>query len=146
MALVSGTDYPEHFYYDLDNQIWYEALDDGTVRLGFTPIAMQLMGDVLAFTPKRVGRDFKAQRSFATIEGGKWVAAAEAAFDGTIIAANEELERRPKLLNEDAFGAGWMLIVRPADSGWRGHLITGAEIRPAFDLWLAAEVGKTHNE
>ncbi len=144
MALVENIEYPEHLYYDLDNQIWYEALDDGTVRLGFTPISMQLMGDVLAFTPKRVGRDFKAQRSFATIEGGKWVAAAEAAFDGTVIAANEELERRPKLLNRDAFGAGWMLVVRPAGPGWREPLITGPEIGPKFAAWIKAEAYKSH--
>ena len=117
-----------------------------TVRLGYTPISMQLMGDVLAFTPKRVGREFKAQRSFATIEGGKWVAAAEAAFDGTIIAANEELERRPRLLNEDAFGAGWMLIVRPAYPGWGGSLITGPEIGPKFEVWIKAEAYKAHTE
>ena len=82
MALVEGQDYPEHLYYDLDNQVWYEALDDGTVRAGFTPLAIALAGDVLVFTPKRVGRDFEAQRSFATIECGKWVGAARAAFDG----------------------------------------------------------------
>ena len=73
MTLVEGKDYPEHLYYDLDNQLWYEALDDGTVRAGFTPLAIELAGDVLVFTPKRVGKDFEAQRSFATIECGKWV-------------------------------------------------------------------------
>ena len=104
MALVQGKEYPEHLYYDLDNQIWYEPLADGTIRAGFTPLAIELAGDVLVFTPKRIGRDFEAQRSFATIECGKWVGAARAAFDGVVVAANEELERRPKLLNEDAFG------------------------------------------
>jgi hypothetical protein len=69
MALVEGIEYPEHLFYDLDNQIWYEPLPDGTVRAGFTPIAMALAGEVLVFTPKRVGRDFEPQRSFATIEG-----------------------------------------------------------------------------
>ena len=123
MALVEGKDYPEHLYYDLDNQVWYEALDDGTIRAGFTPLAIELAGDVLVFTPKRIGRDFEAQRSFATIECGKWVGAARAAFDGIVVAANPELERRPKLLNEDAFGAGWMLIVRPADAAWRDRLV-----------------------
>ncbi len=142
MALVENVEYPEHLYYDLDNQIWYEALNDGTVRVGYTPISMQLIGDVLAFTPKRVGREFKAERSFATIEGGKWVAAAEAAFDGTVIASNEELELRPKLLNRDAFGAGWMLIVRPSEPGWRERLITGPEIGPRFAAWIKAETYK----
>ena len=142
MALVAGKDYPEHPYYDLDNQIWYEPLPDGTVRAGFTPIAIELAGEVLIFTPKRVGKDFEPQRSFAVIECGKWVGAARAAFRGVVVAANPELERRPKLLNEEAFGAGWMLIVRPSDTGWRDCLITGSTTGPAFAKWLASEVYK----
>jgi glycine cleavage system H protein len=139
MALVAGKEYPEHLYYDLDNQIWYEPLPDGTVRVGFTPIAMELAGEVLVFTPKRSGKGFEAQRSFATIEGGKWVGAAKAAFAGVVVASNAELERRPRLLTEDAFGAGWMLIVRPADAAWRDRLLTGPAIGPAFAAWIAAE-------
>jgi glycine cleavage system H protein len=142
MAVIEGIEYPEQLYYDMANQIWYEPLEDGTVRAGYTPIAIRLMGDVLAFTPKRVGRDFKAGRSFATIEGGKWVSAVEAAFDGTVIAANEELELRPKLINRDAFGAGWMLIVRPADAGWRNGLVTGPVVGPRFAAWIETEAPK----
>jgi glycine cleavage system H protein len=146
MALVSSKDYPEHLHYDLDNQVWYEALGDGTIRAGFTPLAIALAGDVLVFTPKRTGRDFEAQRSFATIECGKWVGAARAAFGGVVVSANAELERRPKLLNEDAFGAGWMLIVRAADASWHGRLVTGDAIAPAFAAWIAAEAYKGRTE
>jgi glycine cleavage system H protein len=146
MALVDGKDYPEHLYYDLDNQIWYEPLQDGTIRAGFTPISIALAGDVLVFTPKRVGRDFEAQRSFATIECGKWVGAARAAFDGVVVASNEQLVRRPKLINEDAFGAGWMLIVRANATGWRERLVTGAAVAPAFAAWIAAEAYKGRSE
>ncbi|MBI4725528.1 MAG: hypothetical protein HY765_11290, partial [Rhodomicrobium sp.] len=59
---------------------------------------------------------------------------------------NEELERRPKLLNEDAFGAGWMLIVRPAEPGWRDCLITGPEVGPGFDAWIKAAAQEAHIE
>jgi glycine cleavage system H protein len=146
MAIVQGKDYPEHLYYDLDNQIWYEQLADGTIRVGFTPIAIELAGEVLVFTPKRLGRDFEARRSFATIECGKWVGAARAAFGGVVVAANEALERRPKLLNEDAFGGGWMLIVRAADADWRDRLVTGDALGPAFAAWIAAEAYKGRAE
>ena len=146
MALVDGQNYPEHLYYDLENQIWYELLPQGVIRAGFTPIAIKLAGEVLVFTPKRLSKDFEAQRSFAIIECGKWVGAARAAFAGTVVASNQELERRPKLLNEDSFGAGWMLIVRPADTGWRDHLVTGAAVGPAFAAWLASEAYKDRAE
>lgn len=139
MAVIDGHDYPEHLYYDVENQIWYEALGDGTVRAGFTPISLALAGDVLVFTPKRVGRPFEPNRSFATIECGKWVGAARAAFAGVVVAANEQLEQRPKLLNEDAFGAGWMLIVKPDAADWTTGLVTAADVAPTFQAWIAAE-------
>jgi glycine cleavage system H protein len=134
---VQDKDYPDHLLYDVDNQIWYEPLDDGTVRTGFTPWAASLMGEVLVFTPKRIGREFAKQRSFATIEGGKWVGSARAAFNGTVVAHNELLVRKPELLTQDAFGEGWMLVVRPTQDDWRDGLVTGAAILPAFEGWIA---------
>jgi glycine cleavage system H protein len=142
MARVDRYEFPEGLLYDVGNQIWYEPLEHGAVRAGFTPLAIALAGEVLVFTPKRIGRDFEKERSFATIECGKWVGAARAAFGGTVLSHNEALIRRPKLLNEDAFGAGWMLIVRPAAEAWREGLVTGLGIAPAFTAWLAAEAYK----
>jgi glycine cleavage system H protein len=104
------------------------------------------MGDVLVFTPKRIGRDFEKGRSFAVVEGGKWVGSARAAFDGIVIAHNKLLERRPELLNQDAFGEGWMLIVRPAGDDWRDGLVTGSAIAPAFEAWFASGVYKDRAE
>jgi len=121
-------DFPDHLLYDIENQIWYEPLPDGTVRAGFTAWAANLMGDVLVFTPKRLGRTFEKDRSFAVVEGGKWVGSARAAFDGVVVAHNELLERTPELLNKDSYGRGWMLIVRPAHAHLRGHDV----LVPAF--------------
>jgi glycine cleavage system H protein len=145
MATVNGHTFPEHLHYDLANQIWYEPLPDGTIRAGFTPLAMELAGEVLVFTPKRVGRDFEAQRSFATVEGGKWVGAARAAFDGVVVAVNEALIKRPRLLNHDAFGEAWMLIVRANAAQWWEGLVTGAAVEAAFAKWIAAESYKDRN-
>ncbi len=136
------SDYPDDRFYDMNNQLWYEPLADGTVRAGFTPWAAALMGEILVFTPKRIGRDFEKDRSFAVIEGGKWVGTARAAFDGVVVAHNEDVIDRPELIGEDAFGAGWMLVVRPARADWREGLVTGQAIAPAFAAWLATEAYK----
>lgn len=146
MALVQGTEFPEELHYDLANQIWYESLADGTIRAGFTPLAIELAGEVLVFTPKRIGKEFERDKWFATIECGKWVGAARAAFAGVVVAANEALEQWPSLLNDDAFGAGWMLMVRTEDASWRDRLITGPTIGRAFDDWLAGEHYKERKE
>lgn len=139
MVTVRDTEFPDHLFYDVENQIWYAPLEDGTVRAGFTSWAANLMGDVLVFTPKRLGRDFEKNRSFAIVEGGKWVGAARAGFDGVVVAHNEFLVRKPELMNSDAYGEGWMLIVRPTHDDWRAGLITGGAVSPAFEAWFATD-------
>ena len=137
MVNVQGYEFPDRLLYDVENQVWYKPLMDGTVRAGFTSWAANLMGDVLVFTPKRIGRDFEKGRSFAVIEGGKWVGTARAAFAGVVVAQNQLLEDKPELLNQDPFGTGWMLVVRPAGDDWREGLVAGSEIAPIFEAWLA---------
>ena len=95
------------------------------------------MGEILVFTPKRVGHTFDQNRWFAMVEGGKWVGAARAAFDGTIVSQNDALANRPGLLMSDPFGKGWMLTVRPAVETWREGLETGPGLGAAIENWIA---------
>lgn len=136
MVRLQDCEFPEHLHYDVDNQIWYEPLADGTARTGFTMWAANLMGDVLVFTPKRLGRDFEKDKSFAVVEGGKWVGSARAAFDGIVVAHNELLVKKPELLTQQPYGDGWMLIVQPSHADWRSGLVTGAAIAPTFEAWF----------
>jgi glycine cleavage system H protein len=146
MAIVQGSEFPDHLHYDIDNQIWYQPLADGTVRAGFTAWATTLMGDVLVFTPKRIGKDFEKEKSFAVVEGGKWVGAARAAFEGIVVAHNETLMRKPELLNKDAYGEAWMLIVRPSQPSWSDALVTGADLQPALEAWFSSEAYRARAE
>lgn len=146
MAIVQGHEFPDRLYYDVDNQIWYEPLPDGNVRAGFTQWATTLMGDVLVFTPKRIGKDFEKNRSFAVVEGGKWVGAARAGFDGVVIAHNEKLVRKPEMLNKDAYGEAWMLIVKPSQADWREGLTAGADIGPVLEAWFNSEAYRQRTE
>ena len=95
-------EFPEHLLYDLENQIWYQPLEDGTVRAGFTKWAAGLMGEILVFTPKRLTFDFDKGRSFAVVEGGKWVGSARAAFDGVVVSRSNLFEIRRKVGTSDA--------------------------------------------
>src|SRR5262249_60079330 len=69
MAIVQGHDFPDHLLYDVENQIWYAPLPDGTLRAGFTSWAAALMGEILIFTPKRLNHPFEKNRWFAMVEG-----------------------------------------------------------------------------
>src|SRR5215469_11406785 len=138
MVRLQDHEFPDTLLYDMDNQIWYEPLGDDSVRAGFTSWAVKLMGEVLVFTPKRIGRAFEKGRSFALVEGGKWVGSARAAFDGVVVSHNELLVRKPELLNQDAYGQGWMLIVQPTHASWRHGLVAGTAMASAFAAWLAS--------
>lgn len=146
VARIQDHDFPAHLLYDVDNQIWYEPLPDGALRAGFTSWAVALMGEVLVFTPKRIGHTFEKDRWFAMVEGGKWIGAARAAFDGTVVAQNETLVDKPALLMTAPFGDGWMLIVRPAGDDWRAGLVTGAIIGPTIESWIAGGSYKARAE
>ena len=137
MAPLQDHEFPEDLLYDVENQIWYAPLPGGMLRTGFTAWAVALMGEVLVFTPKRLGHTFQKNRWFAMVEGGKWVGAAHAAFDGVVVAQNESLVDKPELLMSDPFGAGWMLVVQPAQINWRAGLVTGQEVGPAIENWIA---------
>ena len=81
MPIVRGCNLPDDLLYDVDNHTWYLELGDGTVRMGMTAVATALAGELVAFTPKKIGREVKAGKSCATIESGKWVGPARSAAD-----------------------------------------------------------------
>jgi len=79
MANVRGCNLPDELLYDVPNHTWFSELPDGRVKLGMTTVATALAGDIVAFTPKKVGRSVEAGKSVATIESGKWVGPAKSA-------------------------------------------------------------------
>jgi len=139
MILVRGCAFPDHLLYDVKNHVWYERLDNGAFRVGMTSVAVALAGDILAFTPRRVGRPVEAGRACATVESGKWVGPARIAFDGEVLEVNEALMRRPRMANADPYGAGWMLVARPDAGAEPVGLIGGNELAEAYEAWMAAE-------
>ncbi len=60
MANVRGCDLPDDLLYDVENHTWFSEVGDGTVKLGMTAIATALAGELVAFTPKKVGRKVRA--------------------------------------------------------------------------------------
>lgn len=140
MILVRGCALRPDLLHDVERHLWYEPLPGGLVRLGMTPVATALAGEVLAFTPKRVGRRFDAGRSCATIESGKWVGPARAAFGGTVREVNDALIARPGLANRDPYAA-WMLVAEPDDpvATALAGLVDGPALGPAYEAWMARE-------
>lgn len=137
--MIRGCAFPDRFYYDVPNHMWYEPLAGDLVRCGMTPVGSQLADRrIFAFTPKRVGRDVEAGRACATIESSKWVGPARIAFDGVVVEVNEAAINRPSLLVDDPYGGGWMLVARPSAGDAVAGLVTGAAVGAAYEAWMNA--------
>ena len=140
MPDIRGCHLPDDLLYDVENHTWFQELSDGNVRLGMTTVATAMAGQLVAFTPKKAGRALQAGRSCATVESGKWVGPAKSAAGGEIVAVNEALIGRPALANEDPYGAGWMVILKPDDwASVKPGLIIGSEIGPRYEAKMDAD-------
>ena len=117
MPNVKGCNLPDELLYDVENQIWFKELGDGTVRVGMTAVATAMAGRLVAFTPKGVGKEVKAGKSCATVESGKWVGPAKVAAGGEVVAVNEALVATPSKANDDPYGEGWLIRIRMSDPG-----------------------------
>ena len=140
MPTVKGCNLPDDLLYDVENQIWFRELGDGTVKLGMTAVATAMAGKLVAYTPKGVGKDVKAGKSCATVESGKWVGPAKTAAAGTIVAVNEALAATPSTANSDPYGEGWLVILKPEDwDGAKATLVPGAQVAGPYEAKMTAD-------
>src|SRR5512141_578522 len=134
MAEVRGCQLPDDLLYDVDNHIWFKEMGDGTVKIGMTTVATAMAGQLVAFTPKKVGREVQAGKSCATVESGKWVGPAKSAAGGEVAAVNEELVAKPSLANDDPYGAGWMVILKPVEwEAAKATLVPGNAVAAPYE-------------
>lgn len=140
MGTVRGCNFPEDLYYSVDNNVWARRESDGTATIGLTTYAASLAGQIVSYTPKKVGKDVKKDKSCATVESGKWVGPAKAPVAGEVTEINDAVASKPGLINDDSYGAGWLVKIKPSD--WdadSGDLKTGADALAAFEAKMESE-------
>ena len=140
MAKVRGCNLPDNLLYDVPNHIWYQELDDGSVKVGMTAVATAMAGRLVAYTPKAVGKEVKAGKSCATVESGKWVGPAKLACAGTVATVNEAMVATPAIANEDPYEKGWLLVIKPLDWGTvRPTLVAGVDVAGPYEAQMTAD-------
>ena len=133
MPAVRGCNLPDHLLYDVENHIWFTELGDGRVKMGMTTIATAMAGELVAVTPKKVGRSVKPGKSCATVESGKWVGPAKSAAGGEVVEINETLADSPEILNESPYEDGWMMRVQPDGAADMSGLLDSAGYAESID-------------
>ncbi|AHE97501.1 glycine cleavage system protein GcvH [Thioalkalivibrio paradoxus] len=140
MGVVRGCEIPEDLLYNIDNNVWIRKESDGSAIVGLTSYACSLAGQIVSYTPKKVGKPVKKDKSCATVESGKWVGPAKTPVSGEVIAINDAVAAKPGLINDDPYGEGWLVRIKPDDwDGETGDLKTGDDALAAFEAKMDAD-------
>ena len=114
---------------------WVRTEADGTLTVGITDHAQDLMGDMVFVELPAVGKQVTAGKECAVVESVKAASDVYAPVTGTVTAANNDLSDAPDTVNKDPYGKGWMFKLKPASAGDTEGLLDAA----AYDALLAAE-------
>jgi len=104
---------PDELYYTSDDE-WLHA-EDGAVTLGVTDFAQQQLGDIVYVELPSVGDQLESGAAFGVIESVKAVSDLSTPIAGEVIAINDELVDQPEIINEECYGAGWIIKLKPND-------------------------------
>jgi glycine cleavage system H protein len=111
---------------------WVKVEADGTISIGITDHAQELLGDMVFVENPAVGRKLKAGEECAVVESVKAAADVYAPVAGTVTAANGDLDGAPQKLNEDAYGA-WMFKMKPDNAADLNGLMDAAAYQAHVD-------------
>ncbi len=116
---------PEDLKYSKD-QTWVRvAGNEGTV--GITDYAQKQLGSVLFVEVKKQGEKVKQFQPCGTIESDKATSDIVCPVSGEVTAVNSEAFNSPEIINQQPYGAGWLLKVKLADQGELGKLLSAAD-------------------
>ena len=104
---------PQDLKYTQDHEWVRIEGDEATV--GITDFAQSELGDIVYVEVETVGESLDKDAVFGTVEAVKTVSDLFMPVAGEIIAFNDSLEDTPETVNEDPYGAGWMIKVKVSD-------------------------------
>lgn len=105
---------PDHLRYTEEHE-WIEVLDDGNARVGITDYAQDQLGDVVFVELPSTDTEFEAGAMVAEVESTKSVAEVYAPMEGRVVAVNQKLSEEPETINQDPYGEGWFVMMRPSN-------------------------------
>lgn len=120
--------YPEELRYTAEHE-WVRATDSGTVVFGITDFAQDSLGDIVYVSLPAVGETVESGAACGEVESTKSVSDIYAPLAGEVVARNDALDSAPESINADAYGAGWMVELRPSDASAIDGLLTAADYR-----------------
>ncbi len=116
---------PEELRYAKTHE-WVRQEEDGTLLMGISDHAQELLGDLVYVELPEVGRTVQAREELAVVESVKAAADVYGPVAGEVVAINELLVDSPELINRDPYGEGWMVRIKPESPEEFANLLDAA--------------------
>jgi glycine cleavage system H protein len=117
--------YPEDVRYTQEHE--WARLEGGIVTVGITSYATEQLGDIVFVELPPVGKTLEATKPFGVVEAVKTVSDLYAPVAGEIVEINAALAENPALVNEQPYGEGWMIRVKPSQPDPLKSLLTASD-------------------
>lgn len=138
---IDSCDFPDELLYEPEGMVWIRREPSGDVLLGITSIQAAVAGRLTKVQGRPTGAEYGTGKSVGTLESGRYFGAIRTPIRGTLVAINEAVLAKPKLLSEKSYTEGWFARLRPIV--WehdRVSLKSAAEARDS----LAAQIAALH--
>ena len=109
---VDETEVPDDLYYTKEHE-WLKIEKD-TCRVGVTDYAQKSLHEVVYVDLPNLGKVLTQNALFGTVESVKAVSELYSPVSGEVVTRNEQLADSPELINQQPYGAGWILVVKPS--------------------------------
>ena len=126
------SDFPKDVKYASSHE-WARQESDGTVTVGISDHAQELLGDVVFVDLPDVDDEVSAGDEIAVVESVKAASDIYAPISGTIIEINEVLENAPETINNDPYNDGWIFKIKPSDESELDNLLDADEYSQSIE-------------
>lgn len=116
---------PAELKYTKDHE-WIKV-EGNVATVGITDFAQGELGDIVYVEVETTGENLDKEEVFGTVEAVKTVSDLFMPISGEVIEFNDELESNPEAVNNDPYGAGWMIKINIADAAELNELLSAEE-------------------
>ncbi len=110
---MAAESYPEDLKYHREHD--WVRIDGDEATLGITWKAQDALGELVYFQPPEVGAEVGKDAPYGEVESVKAVSDLVAPVSGEVLEVNERVVEEPSLVNDDPYGAGWLVRIRVTD-------------------------------
>ena len=117
----------------LSSHEWARVESDGTITIGISDYAQDLLGDIVFVELPEVGQSLDAESDAAIVESVKAASDVYSPLSGEVIEVNSLLEDQPEIINSSPYEDGWFYKLNPSDMGELDNLLSSEDYSDACE-------------